>query len=156
MCPDKISFTPTPTQVSREDIVSEARMWVGTPWKHQGRTSYGIDCAGLPIMVGKALGLTTFDITSYPARPDGSFLGPFYDNLIHKPRADLLNQGDVVVFSESGHICHCGIITRKHGVLAVVHAHAKRRKVIEETLDSAESVIGKPIHAFEYPMSMKD
>jgi cell wall-associated NlpC family hydrolase len=43
--------------VTQEDVVSEARKWVGTPFRHQGRLrSVGVDCAGLILGVGKALG----------------------------------------------------------------------------------------------------
>jgi cell wall-associated NlpC family hydrolase len=34
-------------------IVSAARSWLGVPWRHQGRTRQGVDCAGLVVLVGR-------------------------------------------------------------------------------------------------------
>jgi len=131
-------------------IVEEARTWLGVKWQHQGRTKHGIDCVGIPIMVGMVLELTTYNPIDYPRRPDGSFLKQFDEHLIRKPVRDAVD-GDVLVFSESGHVCHCGIHTTKHGEPAVLHSHAKRRQVIEEPLTQALSVIGKPVFCYAFP-----
>ena len=37
-------------------IVAAARTWLGVPWRHQGRTRQGVDCAGLVVLVGRGLG----------------------------------------------------------------------------------------------------
>lgn len=40
------------------EIVAEARTWVGTPYRHQGRVKGArVDCVGLILGVGKELGL---------------------------------------------------------------------------------------------------
>lgn len=138
--------------MNREDIVREARVWLGTKWQHQGRTIQGIDCAGLIALVGMKLGLTSHNPTDYPRRPDGTFVKHFQAHLNQKP-VNKAKTGDVLVFAESGHgyACHCGIQGVKYGKPSVIHAHAHRRKVMEETLEQAKSVIGTPIYCFEYP-----
>lgn len=46
---------PTP-----EQIIAEARSCKGTPWRHQGRLKgAALDCAGLVLKVGEALGLVS-------------------------------------------------------------------------------------------------
>lgn len=46
----------------RGAIVEEARRWAGTPYHHQARLKgVGVDCAGLIIGVGAALGIMPFD-----------------------------------------------------------------------------------------------
>jgi NlpC/P60 family putative phage cell wall peptidase len=38
--------------VLREDVVKEARSWIGTPFRHQGRVKgIGVDCLGLVVEV---------------------------------------------------------------------------------------------------------
>lgn len=38
-------------------VTAEFHSWVGVPWVHQGRTRFGIDCAGLIVMALGNLGL---------------------------------------------------------------------------------------------------
>ena len=58
-------------------VIDEARGWVGVPFRHQGRDYSGIDCVGLPIVVGQSLGLfdQRLDIANYGRLPTGE-LGP--------------------------------------------------------------------------------
>lgn len=135
---------------TRAEILAEARSWLGTRWRHQGRTAQGIDCAGLVALVGGSLGLITHNPTDYPRRPDGSFLSHF-QSCLEQRSVRLARPGDVLVFSDSGHACHCGIRGVKHGRPSVIHAHAQRRVVLEELLEPAASVLGPPIHCFAYP-----
>ena len=44
MYPDKTNYSGTQT---RSEIIEFARSWVGVPWRHQGRTRNGIDCAAV-------------------------------------------------------------------------------------------------------------
>jgi hypothetical protein len=137
--------------VKRNDIVEHARSWLGVPWRHQGRIRLtGIDCVGLPALVGESLGIWKPIPVAYPRRPDGKLLDAFRQYLDQKPMKDAKN-GDVLIFAESTHICHCGIMSTLHGQPGLIHAHAARREVIEETMDSARSMIGKPIYCFAFP-----
>ena len=52
-------------------IVAAARVWLGVPWRHQGRTRQGVDCAGLVVLVGRGLGLADYDTCAYGRRPEG-------------------------------------------------------------------------------------
>jgi cell wall-associated NlpC family hydrolase len=49
----------------REQIVEEARKYLGVRFRHQGRTVAGIDCAGLILNVGNDLGLIEYSETGY-------------------------------------------------------------------------------------------
>lgn len=136
--------------VTRDDIVAEALTWEGVPWRHQGRTRKGIDCAGLPILVGLSLGLTDYNPRDYPRRPDGTFLSHF-EKVLERVGVVSIQPGDVIVFNDHLHPCHCGIVATKYGQPSVIHSHAQRRQVIHERLDEARSVVGRPVHAFRYP-----
>lgn len=137
--------------VKRDALVAEARKWRGVSWQHQGRTRHGIDCAGLVVLVGGAFHQWTVEpISDYARRPNGTYLIHFRNHMVEKPVASALD-GDVLIFSDSGHPCHSGIRTTLRGQPAVIHAHRVRAKVIEESLKSAESVIKQPIFCFAYP-----
>lgn len=140
--------------VSRSDIVAEARSWLGVPWRHQGRGRRGVDCAGLVACVGLALGLTDYDTAAYARRPEGgAFLEHFRRAGRAKPLASML-PGDVLVFRGDVYPCHCGVLAeRAYGrgrpVPTVVHAHALRRRVVEEPL--AGEWRGRLLLCFAYP-----
>ena len=54
--------------VTRDQIVSQAREWIGTPYHHQARVrGAGVDCIGLLICVCRELGLVApdFDVNGY-------------------------------------------------------------------------------------------
>ena len=121
-----------PSDVTPDMIVAEARTWLGVPWRHQGRTRAGIDCVGLLVCVTRALGLSDYDSTGYGRHAQGqTFVRHFQENMdgigISEARP-----GDVLVFADRAYPCHCGVLTERHGVPHLLHAHAIRRKVIEE------------------------
>ncbi len=115
-----------------ERIVTEARGWLGVRWRHQGRSRTGIDCVGLIVEVARALELSEYDSTAYGRRPEGQgFVHHFRDRMtaIAIPEA---RPGDVLLFADHAYPCHCGIRTDLRGAAHLLHAHALRRKVIEE------------------------
>jgi NlpC/P60 family putative phage cell wall peptidase len=55
---------------ARQEVVQEARAWLGTPYHHQGRVKgAGVDCAMLLIEVFRACGLIP-DVDPKPYPPD--------------------------------------------------------------------------------------
>lgn len=143
---------------TRSQIVAEARTWVDVNYKKKGRNRQGIDCVGLPIKVANALALIDFDTLEYPDRPDGSFIKRVAQVIVAaggrgKPVVEHAD-GDLLIFAEGVHQCHCGIRSTdlRSSRPAVIHANARRRCVVEETLEAAQSIIGKPIACFEFPI----
>ena len=123
---------------SRDSIVEEARRWLGVPWLHQGRTKLGVDCAGLVVLVAKKLGLSEYDNTSYQRRALGSeFLRQFGENMDQKPVAEAC-PGDVLVFRDAAFPCHAAVVGERDGELTLIHAHAMRRRVVEERLGQGD------------------
>jgi len=117
---------------SRDDVVTAARAYVGVPWRHQGRSRRGLDCAGLVVLVAKDLGLSDYDTTSYRRHAQGqAFVEHFRANMDPVPVAEM-RPGDVLLFADGAYPCHAGIVSERHGVSYLVHAHATRRKVVEE------------------------
>ena len=124
--------------LNRQDIVDEARSWLGVKWVHQGRTRYGIDCAGLVIEVAKSLGLSAYDTTNYQRRTHGhKFLNHFRQNMIEKRISDAL-PGDVMLFRDDMYPCHSTILGDRSAMLTIIHAHATRRAVVEDFLHQGD------------------
>lgn len=120
--------------MKRQDIITEARKWLGVPWRHQGRCTAGVDCVGLLVVTAWGLGFTVEDYTNYQRRTQGlQFLQHFQKHMIQVPvHSSALS--DVVILREPRLPCHCGIVSEKDGHLHLIHAHMRRRKVIEELL----------------------
>lgn len=51
-------------------VADQALTYLGVPFHHQGRNRFGLDCAGLVIVVAHDLGISDFDITGYKRQPD--------------------------------------------------------------------------------------
>jgi hypothetical protein len=119
----------------QDQIVEEAKTWIGVPFRHAGRNRLGLDCAGLVAKVAHEVGISTFDSIDYPKRPNPhDFLRGIGQEMQRIPKSEA-GHGDVMVFAEPRHPCHCGIIeVDAQGQLWIIHAYALARKVVREHL----------------------
>ncbi len=122
--------------MSPADVVAAARSLLGTPFHHQGRLpGVGVDCAGVPIVVARQLGLVApdFDVSAYSSEPDGVSLRAFCDE--HMSRWGFEEVGGVVLVSfRGGAPRHLGIVAdHVSGGLSIIHADGERRKCVIET-----------------------
>lgn len=123
------------TQITRQTVVDTARGWLGTRWRHQGRTREGIDCIGLPVVITQALKLTNYDVKAYGREPNAvAFLPHFTKAGAVRIDPKKAGDGDLIAFHQKGYPCHCGIRSTRNGVPHVIHASMKERKVVEEPL----------------------
>lgn len=117
---------------TRQDVVIAARAYIGTPWRHQGRSKeYGVDCIGLAICVARDIGSVSpdFDLNGYGRQPDGSMLRTAMRLM---ERRDGLASGMVIVFSISRDPQHIGILGDwLHGGLSLIHASSPLGGVVE-------------------------
>ncbi|GIX11751.1 C40 family peptidase [Elioraea sp.] len=118
--------------VTPERIVAEARTWLGVPWRHQGRSRAGIDCVGLVVQVARALDLSDYDHTAYGRRAQGLGLVEHFRANMDGVAIPEARPGDVLVFADQAYPCHCGFLSERLDHPHLIHAHALRRKVIEE------------------------
>lgn len=127
-----------------EDIVVQARAWLGTPFHHQARLKgKGCDCLGLIVGVVDELGLkdthgrllSSYDEITYPKEPDGTYLiEKLTDILIEVPIADA-RAGDLALFKVRENPQHLAILTDYEGGLGMIHSFAPSRRVVEHRLD---------------------
>jgi NlpC/P60 family putative phage cell wall peptidase len=131
-----------------DEIVREARSYLGTPFRHQGRLrGVGVDCVGLVVGVGGALGLLDHDNATYPRQPDGeTLLAELRGHLDEVPLADA-SLGDVLVFwflRRRRWPQHVGIAS----ACGIIHTHAHVGRVVEHGLDGAWRA--RLCHAFRF------
>lgn len=134
---------------NRDEIVAEARKWLGTHWRHQGRAASGLDCCGLVIRVGNDLDLISYDTTAYSRRTTGEeFLHHFLNAGMYKVPLGRAKPGDVLITSDHKFPCHCGFIGEKQGVKTFIHAYAWKRRVVE---DWFETWLPKAVTVVRFP-----
>jgi hypothetical protein len=148
----------------QQKIMQEARAWLGTRFRHQGRCKRtdahdgGVDCLGLLIGVAAALDLrdrhgallTTHDRTDYPTHPDGGALQCALNRALYPIALNALTPADIALFAYERNPQHLGIITTYDTVsLGILHAYAPAKCVVEHTLDDSWQT--KMIAAFRLP-----
>lgn len=127
----------TTTEVRPAHVVAAARVLLGTPFHHQGRSpGVGIDCAGVPIVVARTLGLVApdFDVTGYPAAPDGISLRAYCHDYMSRWAWE--EPGGVVLVSwRDGPPQHLGIVAEHESGtgLSIIHADSIRQRCVIET-----------------------
>lgn len=133
----------------RNEVVEDARGWIGTKWRHQGRNRFGIDCAGLVIVVAQKFGLQDTNPVNYPRRTSGDQFVNYFRaaGMIDVPYMARL-PGDVILVQAQGLPCHCGFFATRKGIDTYIHGYAIRRQVVEEPL--AEWV-PKITHVLRFP-----
>jgi hypothetical protein len=121
------------------DVVAAARKYVGVRWHHMGRSTEGLDCAGLLICVARDLGIVPkdFDVPNYRMRPDGHSLLSLCD--LHLEPTEKLEIGGVAVIAVERYPQHLGIVgDYRHGGFSLIHACNARSvqppRVIEHRL----------------------
>ncbi len=108
--------------------MESARGWLGTPFKHQGRTkNIGVDCLGLLVGVAAELelGLEKLDELGYGHFPDSDYLQQKLAEAMEVIDAPMA--GSIGLFVIDGRAQHLGIF----GEGTLIHAYAPMRKVVE-------------------------
>jgi len=112
--------------IEAAQVVDEARRWVGVPFRHLGRDKNGIDCVGLPIVVGKALSLfpDDFDSGVYGRLPTGQLAARIGQ---HCTPLATVKPGTIIVIQWLVNAAHVAICTGPN----MIHAYETLGRVIE-------------------------
>ena len=123
-------------------IITEARKYLGVKYANQGRTvERGLDCGGLILVVGNSLGYLNLEFLGYSNSPDGkTFEKLLADNAVEIPK-DSITVGDIIACDYGKGIQHIAFVTELTPRLKVIHAKRPRngfgstdRGVIEQYL----------------------
>ena len=116
-----------------DDIVEEARGWIGTPFHHQARLKgHGVDCVGLLVGVAMALGIRHCDRKDYSRMPDGVSLEKELDAQLDQVPLDQVMPGDVLMFRMPRLPRHVAIYAGE----TMIHSTSDAGRVVEVNLDA--------------------
>ena len=117
-------------------LIDSARKYLGTPFKHRGRTPAGLDCAGLGWIAYQDLGVDLPDVRAYGREPFKNGLMQGLAAALGEPVADGLRPGDVVVMRFERDPHHVALIaSAPYGdVLTMIHADSHHGCVVEHRL----------------------
>lgn len=130
---------------SRQDVVTEARRWVGTPYHDRGRIcGVGVDCAMLPAEVYHAVGLIPllemdYSPQWYQHRDEELFLDWVRPHAREIPREQLA-AGDFVIWRFGRTFSHGAIVVEPP---VIIHALVRGRAVIEDNMDISIDLVGR-------------
>lgn len=119
--------------IAPAELIAQARSLVGVPWRHQGRSEFGVDCIGFVSLSMRRAGLDLAaylgirDVTNYSRRADPELYRrvSMYCQRIAEPRP-----GCLIFFQFDGDRAprHFGIFTERD---TVIHANAMQQQVVE-------------------------
>jgi NlpC/P60 family putative phage cell wall peptidase len=113
-----------------QDIVNEARTWIGTPFQHQGRVKgRAVDCVGLVVGVARAVGFEIMDEAGYSRQPFGQLLQSICD--AQGIKVDKPQPGDVLMMRFIREPQHLAIYAGD----TLIHTHGRVGKVVEHRID---------------------
>lgn len=103
--------------------VEYARSLIGTPWRHAGRRSTGLDCVGLMVLAFEQDGLAV-DVPEYRRDTPWS-ADPQAWLEQHMQRVDDMQPGDVALIQwpRQPSPAHLALIGTLHGQPSLIHCH---------------------------------
>lgn len=124
-------------QVTREDIIREANLLVGKPFRHQGDDpEFGVDCRGVLLVIARRLNqrLSREYRKDYSTRPDPVEFRQALDNEFDEIGIEELEPGDVALIQmprQKGPT-HVGVIVPGLNEVMLVHATEHEGAVVKE------------------------
>lgn len=119
--------------INRDLFLYHVNKLIGTPYKHQGRNRFGLDCAGLIIYASLLSEFVGYiDSNQYSKLPNGFKLLEHLDQqAIRLREKDSFENGDVLVFNVIKDPHHLGVYD--NGFL--IHSTQESNKVVKVNFD---------------------
>lgn len=96
----------------RDLVIPTAESYLGIPYKHQGRSEYGVDCVGLLYVVFRDLGVDFAYPRNYQRTPKQNEIFHFVSNFSEE--TDCPIKGDVVLLGNERLLTHAAIFIDKY------------------------------------------
>jgi NlpC/P60 family putative phage cell wall peptidase len=140
--------------ITREQIVAEARTWLGTRWQHQAYCKgVATDCIGLVGGIALELGMQGARewaddpaLHNYGRTPDPKVLLDGCDRLLVRIPLHTAGLGDILVMAFASEPQHFAIVSRVDPMY-LIHAYALARKVVE---NGAAVAHARTLRAYSY------
>jgi cell wall-associated NlpC family hydrolase len=121
--------------MEKEEIVElyikEARKYINTPFRHQGRDKNGLDCIGIIVVPLNNIGFFKYDNVNYRRYGLGGEIIEVLQKYCYEiSKYSELEAGDILMFSK-GKSQHLAIYTGS----SIIHANNSVGKVTEHILD---------------------
>lgn len=114
-----------------EKILTEARACIGTPFRHQGRIpGVGLDCAGLLVVVARAIGAEVRDVPAYGRNPAGGLLEATLDAQPCLERVADRQPGDLLLMRFASAPQHLAVFAGD----TIIHSYQQVGQVCEHRL----------------------
>lgn len=120
-----------------ESLIAAARVYLGAPFVHAGRTATGVDCVGLLIAAARDAGLADYDYRNYSRVVNPAVLLGHLQRFLRRldaPREALL-PGDVLLFCPGPQ--HVALLTAPWPEPRMIHAWLTLGRVAEHALDES-------------------
>lgn len=123
-----------------EEFIKQVKLYVGVPFRHQGRDKNGIDCVGLIVTPLNNMGFFTYDNKNYKRYGLGGEIHKVMKDYCYEvDNIKALKRGDILLFSK-GNSQHLGVFTG----YSIIHSNNIIGKVVEHDLtDEWTSLITK-------------
>lgn len=115
---------------TRDEVLAEARSWIGVPYLHQGRSRLGVDCVGLLIKVAHGLGMSDYDVAGYARVPSSDFLRAECERLMRRIPVSQRQPADVLLLRFKRDPQHLAVVTDR----GFLHAYAGAGRVVETSM----------------------
>ena len=135
---------------TRRDIIEQARTWLGTRFRYQGRVKKnsinagGVDCLGLIFGVFDELGyrynnklLSYYDNIVYSKKPNFEILKEKFSLFFYIKKIDNLDIGDIILKKMSKQNYHLMIYNGD----TCIHASATVHKVVEHRISDLNDIV---------------
>ncbi|RLC34904.1 hypothetical protein DRH14_02010 [Candidatus Shapirobacteria bacterium] len=122
---------------TRDNIIEEARKYLGTPFLHQGRSASGLDCVGLIMVVAEKLEVV--DITEnsansiYNREPNPIILRNIFREYGERVDYEHMQSGDVMLLRNPMYPCHVAFYIKPNRMIHCISTPGLN-KVVEHNI----------------------
>ena len=120
---------------TRQQVLTQARSYMGVRFKHLGRTrEEGLDCFGLIIRVAWDLGLSSFTLAGYHRIPHPASVRAHCQKQMTEKPVYQMQPGDVVLMAHRQWVCHLAFIGDLGRPFSLIQADSDKPGVSEVSL----------------------
>lgn len=133
--------------MTADEIIDAARLAIGTPFQHQGRSPWkALDCAGLIVHVAREVGIEYVDQAGYSRLPSGGMLEAALDRQpgLRQVPVSERKPGDVLLMRFKNEPQHLGICAGE----TIIHAYSTVGQVCEHRL--ADVWVARIVRAYRF------